>query len=171
MRDFDSIKQKEMGSIENRIRHIYNRGYEDGYKDGRENIVDTYDAGLNEAWEYARKIACEVHHGGLFAGDLEEIFGTRFTTDIFRDNTASEAIAKIKEKQKQDDEIKVGDEVYVLDKNRTYVVTRITDAGIAVLIAQSGCYSEFNKCNLKKTGRHFPEIAEVLRKMQEGTDV
>ena len=40
MRDFDSIKQKEMGNIENRVRHIYNRGYEDGYKDGRENIID-----------------------------------------------------------------------------------------------------------------------------------
>lgn len=37
MRDFDSIKQKEMGSIENRIRHIYNRGYEDGLKDGKES--------------------------------------------------------------------------------------------------------------------------------------
>ena len=107
MRDFDSIKQKEMGSIENRVRHIYNRGYEDGYKDGRENIIDTYDAGLDDAWECARKICT---NWCISDACLAEIFGKGHTIDdIMRLNSASEAIAKIKEweeKKKQEEAAK-----------------------------------------------------------------
>lgn len=168
MRDFDSIKQKEMGSIENRVRHIYNRGYEDGYKDGRENIIDTYDAGLNEAWDCFRKFHW------MSVNEVCEAFGEWIDLSDFVKLTPSEAITKVKaweEKKKQDDEIKVGDEVYFADKNHPRVVTSIcTENGCnpkAVQITESGRYCVDDVTELKKTGRHFPEIAELLAKMQE----
>lgn len=36
MKNFDTIRDKVMGSIENRVRYAYNQGYEDGYKAGEE---------------------------------------------------------------------------------------------------------------------------------------
>ena len=36
MKNFDTIRDKVMGSIENRVRHAYNQGYVDGYKAGKD---------------------------------------------------------------------------------------------------------------------------------------
>lgn len=81
-------------------------------------------------------------------------------------------IKEYEEKQKkQDDEIKVGDEVYLVDNNHPRVVTCIfTENGgytEAVQITESGRWIVDEIRNLHKTGRHFPEIAEVLAKMKE----
>jgi len=66
-----------------------------------------------------------------------------------------------------DDEIKVGDEVY--DKYNPYprVVTLINEQDMADLIdARGNAHSDSVFC-LKKTGRHFPQIAEVLEQMRK----
>ena len=84
--------------------------------------------------------------------------------DFFMKFNASEAIAKIKEYEDSKQEIKVGDEV-------------ITASGKAVVMGVGPVHFEYVYAdgshgydevkNVKKTGRHFPEIAEVLQKMKE----
>ncbi len=72
--------------------------------------------------------------------------------------------------QKQDDEIRVGDEVIWTEDNSEFgVVTRIESSENAMWIVKpDGLQVCANKCSYwKKTGRHFPEIAEVLEKMKE----
>ena len=74
---------------------------------------EAYQRGLNDAWEAARKIVADTGHGGIALCTLGEIFGTQNYSHIMRDNTAQEAISKLKayeEKQKADDEIKVENE-------------------------------------------------------------
>ena len=61
----------------------------------------------------------------------------------------------------------VGDEVYLLDENYHSVVTCIFDKQ-AVCITQNGKWNVDEIDNFHKTGRTFPEIVEVLKKMQEG---
>jgi len=70
----------------------------------------------------------------------------------------------------QTDEIKVGDEVR--DKYNPYprVVTSINEQDMADLIdARGNAYSDSVFC-LKKTGRHFPQIAEVLEQMRKESE-
>ena len=80
-------------------------------------MADSYQRGIeygrNETWEAARKIALYRDEGGTSILDLTEIFDCCTIQQVFRRHTVSEAIAKLKayeEKQKADDEIKVGDE-------------------------------------------------------------
>ena len=168
------MTDKQYSILDEILAEQYTRGYEEADSNRRENAVYEYERGLNEAWECTKKIACTPEKGGYTWSALEQIFNTRSLSNIINTYTASEAISKIKEyeeKQKQtDDEIKVGDEIYNLDKNYKSVVTAVFDTlsgPSAVYFTQNGkWYGDLLK-NLHKTGRHFPQIAEVLKQMKE----
>lgn len=61
-------------------------------------IEESYQKGLNDAWECVRKIQMEEEDGGMPIDALEKAFGVQIFSPYatFRDFTASEAIAKIK---------------------------------------------------------------------------
>lgn len=68
------------------------------------------------------------------------------------------------------DVILVGDEVYLLDANYHGVVTAVWEAGGVVKterLTQSGKLACDDAKDLHRTGRHFPEIANILKQMQE----
>lgn len=68
-----------------------------------------------------------------------------------------------------DDEIKVGDEVYHLDRTNPRVVTSVQEAEngyIAVQMTQNGKWTTNMTHSLKKTGRHFSQINEVLKQIR-----
>jgi len=103
------------------------------------------------------------------------VFGSSGWTFIIN-HTASEAIEKIRQyEQEKEEQIQVGDEIKGGDER--YVVLQKylnnIDEPMAVLFnRRDGKISVFHLYNgngaiFKKTGRHFPEIAEVLRKMEE----
>ena len=89
----------------------YKQGYEDGkaatpFTDTEEAEEKAYNRGLNDAWDVTRKIIEDVIDGGYSSDVLREIFGVSTVQTIFKLNTASKAIAKIKayeDKKKQDD--------------------------------------------------------------------
>lgn len=69
------------------------------------------------------------------------------------------------------DVILVGDEVYHLDANYRGVVTAVWEkSGVlkTETLTQSGKLSCSDAKDLHRTGRRFPEIANVLKQMQEG---
>lgn len=69
------------------------------------------------------------------------------------------------------DVILVGDEVYLLDANYHGVVTAVwEDFGVVKTerLTQSGKLACDDAKDLHRTGRRFPEIANVLKQMQEG---
>lgn len=63
---------------------------------GEEICTETYEDGVADAWKAARKIVCTDSDGGLCGEELSKIFGTTDITNIIVNNTAQEAIAKIK---------------------------------------------------------------------------
>jgi hypothetical protein len=157
--------------------NIYKRGYAEGQKcvskrvEDEETVEDIYrkgfENGLEQAWECAKRI------NNMTMDECEKVFGEyRYFGTIAHNLTASEAIAKIKEyEDKQTDEIRVGDEVRIgatpkdcleptfvvlcIDKDRVDLMS--SAGGYSVLANYDGCY---------KTGRHFPQIAEVLEQMK-----
>lgn len=129
---------------------------------------DGYCSGLEDAWEAARKITA--------LDELKDVFGTMWVSKILRDNTASEAISKIQDyekKKKEEAEIKVGDEVIErLEKSTiTFVVFGVSRERVFGF-TKDGSWNACYKENARKTGRHFPEIAEVQEQMKtdEHTD-
>lgn len=67
--------------------------------------MKTYEDGLNEAWELARKLLCDSDN----YVKLEDIFDCHTLDGIFSNYTATEAVAKINEYDNRN--VEVGDEV------------------------------------------------------------
>lgn len=134
-------------------------------EDAQKEIDEAYKRGLTDAWECMKKIAFSEK-----PRDMRDFFGHTTFGGILTGYTATEAIEKLKayeEKQKADDEIKVGDEVCYIDKMRK-------DAGIVTWRRYDEIYimwddgsSSRNKVNdYRKTGRHF-DIDKLLEAMNE----
>lgn len=152
MKDY-SITEDLMDGITTDLETAYDYGYDHGYEDGKK-----------EAWEAAKKIA---HNKGLSLQEMRQIFGTASFSSVFIENTASEAIAKIKEyeeQQKQDAEIKVGDEVITEFGYKGIVITDVPcrEGNISVWSPTCTHVQMYPVKKLTKTGRHFDQIAEVL---------
>ena len=129
----------------------------------------TYEDGLNDAWEAARKIVYLPSVGGYSASELLDIFGRTdiSSAQLLKHNTAAEVIAKIKEYENR---IEVGDEVTDDDGWKGVVTWISPDGEYMVVVLQDGSALRWKKESFKKTGRHFPQIAEVLKQMQEEED-
>lgn len=150
----------------------YQKGINDGSLDVKQRVEGAYQKGLDEAWKAARRISVIELNGGLAGKELMKIYGTMDIHKIYDDNTASEAIEKLKayeEKQKADDKIKVGDEVNWIGD--CFIVTRIfqprTQKEQCDGIDDDGCvYHDVLMNDLEKTGRHF-DIASILEEMRK----
>lgn len=168
-----------MNQAQELIQQAYNCGYKtgrkDGYKDRKDDI--TIDAksfieqGRDEAWRLALRIF------RLNQKERKSVFGyDRDTINILESMNASEVLEKIRAYE-EEDEIKVGDEV-IINKN---AISSFVPGTKAIVITIDGCSNcSYNvivangdtdwldKDEIHKTGRNFPEIVEVLKKLKEG---
>lgn len=159
------------------IEQAYNRGYAAGYfkaendyhaktEDDRQS---SYELGLNMAWEAVRKIIGYTADA-LSCENLIKLFGTDDYDIIMQHFSASEAISKIKayeEKKQEKDEIKVGDEVIYHDDKGVVVLVANNGKAISIMSADGGWMIRADSEEVVKTGRTFPEIVEVLKKLKE----
>jgi hypothetical protein len=67
---------------------------------------------------------------------------------------------------KNDDEIRVGDEVYIIGESYKYVVTNINNSGITIMSSKGLFIPIMPKQHLRKTGRHY-DISGFLKKLAE----
>lgn len=173
-----------------RMKRCYDYGYEDGkadtpFTDTEEAEKTAYEKGLNDAWECARKMCLmSSAEERLRAFDVS---GNHLA--ILSDLTAPEAIVKLKafefeQKCKEckktkdpifyghcvgecdyakqtEDEIKVGDEVYNIDRENKRIVTAI-DGNKAIQLCSNGKYTIDNIDTLTWTGREDLRIKKVL---------
>lgn len=156
---------------------IRNEAYEKGVQDTKQHWVDAprscayklgYENGLNDLWEAmqkAIKMYCEIDNEVFLRVfyDVKCDWGESVLQALFK-NTPQHLIDSIREyEQRQEEQIRVGDEV-------------ITASGKAVVMGVGPVHFEYVYAdgshgydevkNVKKTGRHFHQIAEVLEKMK-----
>ena len=138
-----------------------------------DDIEAAYRRGLNDAWKLTQKIFCFVEDGGMKSEELRNAFGTGVTAEI-----AALPIEKVMstlttyETKKKAEEIKVGDEVSS-NMIRRGIVTRVDnyESGAWCYVMGSGgssCSTPMR--NLRKTGKYFPQVAELLAAMEEDGD-
>ena len=146
-------------------KEAYEKAYEQGRKDGKIE-------GQAEMWVCARKIALHPEEGGIALGDIRKIFGCHHFQTVFRDCSASECIEKIRAyEQEKEEQIQVGDEVKNTQTDARFIVTHMWvnnhgEKGVSGFNYECSAFSTALDL-VRKTGRHFPEIAEVLQKMKE----
>lgn len=123
-----------------------------------------YQRGLNDAWEAARKIANSPGNGGF--PELYSIFGSYSSSAVLNGLKAAEAIAKIRAYEDAQ-VIRAGDEVSSCRGD--WVVCK-TDGVLAYGLDTEWVKHVEELSKLKKTGRHFPEVAALLEKMKGDAD-
>jgi len=150
----EGLLRNERDDVQKQVNEAYHRGVEDG---------------RTETWEAARKIALNPNENGLSVEELDRIFGCATLQQVFRRYSAQQTIEKLKayeEKQKADDEIKVGD---IVDWNGDkYIVSYINDDGFADLIyieCGSTCERISPDC-FTRTGKHY-DIDKILEEIKE----
>lgn len=137
--------------------------YDKGYKDG-----------LEKAWGIAKKIftpqrAYEEAYG---RDELDIIFGEGFTSFDLAKMTAFEVIDKVdlyEKKKAEKDKIKDGDEVRLDDGTKGVVVYSDTDGHLNVVNAFGGMRS-YIVTEVIKTGRHFPQMVEMMKEMRDNDE-
>ena len=155
----------------------YQRGYKEAYDTAYADAEEIYESGkramyqkgLKDAWEAARKICLEECDGGMQLLVINDIFNVSNYRDALKDYSASEAIEKIRQYEQDKEEIKVGDEVEAVAGKA--VIIEVFGNGKDVRYMYPDASTGLNDSrNVTRTGRHFPEIAEVLAKMKENND-
>ena len=145
----------------------YQKGINDGSLDVKLRVKGSYQRGLEDAWEAARKI---IH---MPEGDLLNIFTECYSAvctalQVLLKYDASEAIAKLKAyEDKQKDHIEVGDEVRTRDgaPSHTFLVTKATDSHVYG-ISDDGSWNYWTKDEVTKTGKHY-DIQSILEAMRQ----
>lgn len=174
----EDIEELNSDYINEHFGELQDTAYQRGLEDGKKafDLLDAergseYRRGLDDAWKAARKIVLSPDEGGTSLPTLFAIFGRGSMQDVFRNNSASEAISKLKayEKQKAVDEIKVGDEVYLKDEDingSKGLISRIDNETCTVIWVKDGSAGLWYADKFVKTGRHF-DIDKILGEMKE----
>ena len=138
----------------------YTRGAHDAKKVFEDHADEAYRKGLNDAWAAARKIE------SLSAREFDKAFtGYDDCFKVFENYTPQEAIDKIQQyEQKQEQQTQIGDEVE--GDFGIGMVTKPLEGG-AYIMWKDGSSGSHTANEFKLTGRNFPELAEILRKMKE----
>lgn len=143
------------------LEQVREEAYEKGFHEGYSRYTNkSYEDGLNDAWEAARKIADMPY------GEEEKVFGSggwHFITQ----HTASEAIEKIRQHEQEQEQIQVGDEVRNVKSGWTAVVTRISDDDCLTLMDGNGAIADgYEITRFTKTGRHFSKLVALQEEMR-----
>ena len=123
---------------------------------------ESYQKGLSDAWEAARKVShCALWND--YRTDTGEL--NVYAGDVLDYYTAPEAIKKIRQHEQEQeyhvgDEFENGTEKFVVLKMDGKEIDRYIDGGGRTYVMKEKYRV------MRKTGRHFPEIAAVLEKMR-----
>ena len=167
LEDMEPIRKEAYGNGYEAAKHECEDCPKQAYTDTLR--MDVYQKGLSDAWEAARKIALTE---GLGIDGMYAVFGTENPEPIFREYSANECIEKIRQyEQEKEEQIHVGDEVKNTQTDARFIVTHMWvsnhgEKGVSGFNYECSAFSTGLDL-IRKTGRHFPEIAEVLQKMKE----
>ena len=146
--------------------------YKRGYQDGAQNPTSMgYEHGYEAAMHDKGEEQDIAYFHGYSSGKYDMWNAVKYlwkngTIDF--DWTAEEIMEEYK---KRKDAIKIGDEVkFNHDARRATVMDQSDKEDMWWLYTENGCIEEWQDAYFRKTGRTFPQIAEVLKAMQEGTE-
>lgn len=161
-------QQKEtadhFADITKKVEEAYQKGYDEAKRIYQNPHAESdYQKGLNYMWDAAKKISL------MSPDEIEKVFpGAAKYNRYNLGYSGIEVIEKLKayeEKQKADAEIKVGDEVEVLNSGSKYLIAWFAGTSICGF-AHDGVTCHLQPSDVRKTGRHF-DIESILEAMKK----
>lgn len=156
------------------IQQVYNRGYTAGYSKAEtdyhakteDDRQSSYELGLNMAWEAFKTIHKLAPYCFLdcFPNGNDELYSLSINEVIRR-------VHEYEKKQEEDEEIRIGDEVILNGYYFPAIIIMNNGSNrhpYNVMFADGNTVLIDRDIINHKTGRTFPEIVELLKKMQEG---
>lgn len=142
---------------------------------------ESYQRGLNDAWEATRKVCGYITDRGMSNEELRKAFGTEVLGEIIvlPIGKVMSILTKHEAKKKAAEEIKVGDEITVRvhspERTINVIVYDVLKFGSTYVydtlsFEEGKCFNISWNPEIKKTGRHFPQVAELLDAMKEDGD-
>ena len=178
----DELEQLKTEYIKENCADIYNTIYQLGFGNGSlfaknddarvaldhahdiENVAKmNYDKGLEDAWGVARKLI------DLWTNDKDDIFGSESLIEFINSHSASESITKLRDcenKKTDGEDVKVGDEVTILNCTSKYFVIRVCN-GTCVVSDMKSWNGWYYIENVTKTGYHSTAVEQVVKEMEE----
>lgn len=122
--------------------------------------------GAEKAWEMAYKLYAPFGEGGMSNDELRECFNSASLTKITK-MPYKEVAEKYEAWTNRRDEIRVGDEIenFVMDREKGIVI-EIDEKRARGFNLTGRYYFNWNRKDIRKTGRRFQEIEEFMRKMR-----
>ena len=169
-----------LSNSQENIKAAYLKGYATAKKGiAAEAQEREYKRGLDDAEKAIKRVINEPSKGGLYANEMQKIFGTKSINVILWNHSMSEIIEKIQEyderKQQEesvkasDDEIHIGDEIYKTNRTHKYIVIAFLDNDGIFVLGDDGFTVVFTCDEIHKTGRNYP-IKEILKKLSESEE-
>ena len=160
------VREKDMNDNTYELKYKNWRGNEsltNFVRDDVLNLTDkSYNKGLNDAWDLAKKIVLLVRDGGYSGEELTRIFGDGSYGAILKAFTPQEALAKVKSYEERN-KFRVGDVIKLKGTTHEAILTRVTETNICRLFKDGSCDSLSAKEDFEKTGEHFDSIDEFMR--------
>ena len=110
---------------------IRKEAYDEGYHGGMQfcigdtKLKEEYQRGLNDAWECARKIACDRAHGGFCIDTKQHIFGASDYAYILANYNAFEAAKRIRQYEQECEETELKDAINTIMAEGGYTIESI----------------------------------------------
>ena len=125
---------------------VWMNGYEKGFYAGR-----------NDAWNFAKKLLNYTNK------DWEDLMNLLLVSNC----SYQEAKEMYEKWEKEKNEIQIGDEVKDKDLEDKGIVTFVSATRCDVLWFDGSVSKEVPMSDLCKTGRHFDEVKDFLKKIKE----
>ena len=171
--NLDGLKKQVCECIDHAQAQGYKEGYTKGQNDADKDLKEIQDSTYDEAYNKGIEdlVRAMKAYYPLNSAERLKYFGTNIPVDRYAIESSKDLVAMAKayeEKKQAEEEIKVGDEVYLLDDTNPIIITRVSPEGL-VGFSQRGKYAWYSykeRKDLHKTGRHFDEIEQVLDKLK-----
>jgi len=166
---FDQFGLDKLTPLDKELEEAYQKGFEVGQ---HEATTLEYQRGLDDAWGFASHLAYvsdsvtnSIYISANGGKGLLVAFGMTY------EEAKKQYDEYFDKKQKADAEIKVGDEVTPKsnDSNWLGVVVGVDDTN-AMVMTRDGYTAMYRLEILKKTDKHFTQVAELLKAMKGGAE-
>ncbi len=185
MNDINAEWKELLPKIGNLISHINIENYQINVKlkelqekeeeetDWQSKIDEVYNKGIQDLYDAIRCLFAPCGRVPLMpVSDMRKLFGSVYAEKIIINKSPEEIIDKVNkwkaEKDKEEQELRVGDEIIVVDLNaefndRTFVIYEIDDNFYYVIepltLYKDGFFKNaYIKNQIKKTGKHYNSI-------------
>ena len=158
---FDKNGLDKLTPLDKELEEAYQKGIHDGSLDVKERVEGAYQKGLEEG-KARNEYGCV---GCRYDDGMTDHSPCDYCCNAYSNQWSAKPCS---------DEIKVGDEVIPIDAIRRPFVVVSTDNNVIQGFDLTDGYTprgcERDETLWKKTGRHFPQIAELLKAMKEGAE-